>query len=650
VLLNFRPEYHAEWMQRSYYQQLPLLPLSPESTAELLGDLLGHDPSLQRLRTLIQERTGGNPFFIEEIVQSLVETGVVAGTKGAYRLLTPAEEIGLPATVQSVLAARIDRLPEREKRVLQTASVIGKKFAEPILRRVVDLGDGELPATLDALTGAEFLYAEALYPEAEYAFKHPLTQEVAYRSQLGERRARVHAAVARTIEELEAAKLGERAALLAYHWEQAGEAREAATWHRRAAEWVGLNNPAQALQHWGSVRKLVDTLPDTPENLAERAAVRAQIMTYLARMGDLEDQATSLFREGRELATRSGDPHVLSQVLNGFGLLRLFSGGVAEALNPLLESIRRADETVDIGLRVAVRYGLSCAHCFAGQLRECLAVAERGLGLARGDLDLGADRIGLSPSLGASCWHGIALSLTGRPREGAAELDRVIELARTSQQQLPLLLSHTCQVFRCEVTGEAAPALAHGREAVDYAERTGSQSGRIFAYLSLGIANVMNGAWHDALEVLGTALTIGGERRLSVLEGGVLAVVAAAHLGLGDRAKALTFAEEGIALCRRGGARLWEFSAQLTRIRILRESHGVGATREVEAALAEVAAWLEMSGAKSYEPFLHVERAELARLRGDHATRQRELREAHRLFLEIDAPIRAAEVARDLGS
>src|SRR5262249_22619907 len=197
--------------------------------------------------------------------------------------------------------------------------------------------------------------------------------------------------------------------------------------------------------------------------------------------------------------------------------------------------------------------------------------AEEGLRLADGDLDLGADRIGLSPSLGLSCLHGGALSLTGRPREGGAELDRVIELARTSQQLLPLLRSHAYHVFRCEVMGEAAPALAHGLEAVNYAERTGNQAGRIYAYFTLGLANVLNGAWHDALEVLGTALTIGRERRLSRFEGGVLAVMAAAHLGLGDRARALTLAEEAIAVSRRLGTRVWEFSALLTRIGALRE-------------------------------------------------------------------------------
>ncbi len=152
---------------------------------------------------------------------------------------------------------------------------------------------------------------------------------------------------------------------------------------------------------------------------------------------------------------------------------------------------------------------------------------------------------------------------------------------------------------------------------MDYAERTGHQIARIFAYLCLGLANVLNRAWHDALEVLGTALTIGRERRLQGWEGGVLAMMAAAHLGLGDRAKALALAEEAIAVGRRRRHPSPEFSALLTRIRALRETLGLQATREIEAALAEADAWLEMSGAKSYEPFLHVERAELARLNGD---------------------------------
>jgi hypothetical protein len=389
VLVNFRPEYHAAWMQRSYYQQLPLLPLGAEAIAELFTDLLGTDSSLRRLTELIRERTGGNPFFIEEMVQSLVEAGALIGMRGAYRLGKPGKEIALPASVQSVLATRIDRLPDREKQVLQTASVIGQNFSEPILRRVAGLGDEDLTGALHTLTNAEFLYQEALYPETEYAFKHPLTQEVAYRSQLAERRAEVHRAVARAMEDVDSGKLDESAALLAYHWEHASDGREAAKWHRRAAQWVGTNNSAEALRHWQSVRQLLDTLPETPENLAERARVRAQIMNHLARVGDPEDQAVSLFIKGRELATRSGDPHVLSELLSGFGLVRYLSGAVDEAFDLLLESIQRADGTSDRALRVAARYGLCFGLWLAGRFRECLAVAEEGLGLCHGDPGLG---------------------------------------------------------------------------------------------------------------------------------------------------------------------------------------------------------------------------------------------------------------------
>jgi len=221
-LSSFRPEYHAAWMQKSYYQQLPLLPLGPEAIADLLADLLGSDPSLAGLADRIRAHTGGNPFFIEEAVQALVEVGTLAGCRGGYRLATPVERLAVPPAVRAVLAARIDRLPEREKQVLQTAAVIGRAFDEPVLRRVTSLAEDELAVALARLVGAEFLYEEALYPETVYAFKHPLTLEVAYGSQLGERRARVHRAVAEALEAASTEHPGERAALIAQHWEGGG--------------------------------------------------------------------------------------------------------------------------------------------------------------------------------------------------------------------------------------------------------------------------------------------------------------------------------------------------------------------------------------------------------------------------------------------
>src|SRR5262249_39840217 len=179
----------------------------------------------------------GNPFFIEEVVRSLEETGSLAGHRGAYRLARAVETIAVPATIQAVLAARIDRLAEREKGGLPMAGVIGQEFGERLLCRASDLSEPDLAAALRGLVTAEFLYPSALFPEAEYTFTHPLTQEVAYGSQLAERRARVHAAVAAAIEERDGDRLDERAALLAHHWEGAGDALPAARAPPPAAAW-----------------------------------------------------------------------------------------------------------------------------------------------------------------------------------------------------------------------------------------------------------------------------------------------------------------------------------------------------------------------------------------------------------------------------
>jgi adenylate cyclase len=222
-------------MQRSCYQQLPLQPLPPDAIAALLAELLGPDPSMEEVAGSIRERAAGNPFFIEEMVQSLAELGQLLGEKGAYRLAGEAVALALPATVQAVLAGRIDRLSEHDKHVLQTAAVIGKDFSEPLLRAVTALPEEELGHALSGLVRAEFLLATALHPEPAYAFRHPLTQEVAYHAQLADGRAQIHSAVADAIKTLRADRLGEFASLIAHHCEAAGKRGEASRWRRRAA-------------------------------------------------------------------------------------------------------------------------------------------------------------------------------------------------------------------------------------------------------------------------------------------------------------------------------------------------------------------------------------------------------------------------------
>ena len=217
LLVNYRPEYQHGWGSKTYYTQLRLDPLPPASAEEFLQALLGDDPSLAPLKQLLIARTEGNPFFLEESVRTLVETGALVGTPGAYRLAQPLQGMQVPATVQAVLAARIDRLPPEDKRLLQTAAVIGTDVPFTLLRAIADLPEAALHRGLAHLQAAEFLYETRLFPEPEYTFKHALTHEVAYGSLLLERRRVLHARLVEALEALAPDRAAEQVDRLAHH-------------------------------------------------------------------------------------------------------------------------------------------------------------------------------------------------------------------------------------------------------------------------------------------------------------------------------------------------------------------------------------------------------------------------------------------------
>src|SRR6516162_10347562 len=210
LLVNYRPEYQHSWGSKTSYTQLRLDPLPPVSADELLQALLGNDASLTPLMPLLIARTEGNPFFLEESVRTLVETGVLVGEHGAYHLAQPLASLQVPASVQALLAARIDRLRPEDKRLLQTAAVIGHEVPLPLLQAIADTPDEALYRSLAQLQAAEFLYETSLFPELAYTFKHALTHEVAYGSLLQERRRALHAQIVEAIEQLSADRLTEQ--------------------------------------------------------------------------------------------------------------------------------------------------------------------------------------------------------------------------------------------------------------------------------------------------------------------------------------------------------------------------------------------------------------------------------------------------------
>ncbi len=636
MLVNFRPEFRAEWTRRSYYQQQALAPLGEPALEELLADLVGSDPSLAGLAARIHARTSGNPFFAEEIVQSLVESGALAGSRGAYRLAQPLAALALPASVQVVLAARIDRLGEREKSVLQTAAVIGREFPEALLRRVVELRADDLSSALRALVQAEFVHETALYPEAEYAFKHPLTQEVAAGSQLRERRARVHAAVAHALVEIHAEKPDAHAALLAHHFEEAGLAAEAAHWHRRAAEWIGARDTMESLAHWRKVAELLAGLPKTDETRSQRARALGEVVWFAGRSGLPEGEIEPSFREGLALARPSGNARAEALLLSGRAF---FPGPDSGAWAH--EALAVAERAGDVAMQQVA--GLNLTLLGVAEERGNLALADRLIELAGGDVLLGAEMIGYSPLLMLHAQRMSTLVHLGRLREAEDARQRTRTLLERNPDPAVESVLHSSSVALAEAVGDDDRALREALRADELAEAIAFLAVRRLAKAWLFDALVSRGDHGAAQQVLSEIRTRFGEESADRL-----ASMARLHLGLGDAGRALREATAALERMAREHVRRGEPRTRITRALACLRARGAAARAEIEDDFARIAELIDSGGAELYRPPLHEARAELARALGDEAGHARELREAHRLYAEMGADAHAQRLAKEL--
>jgi adenylate cyclase len=645
LLLNFRPEYHAEWMQKSWYRQVPLTPLAPESIGELLADLLGDDPSLAALEAPIYARTAGNPFFTEEVVQSLIESGYVRGERGRYRVAQAIDRLEVPATVQTVLAARIDRLAEREKRVLQVASVIGKDFPQPLLSAVTELSADELDAALVALRRAEFVHELSIYPVHEYTFKHPLTQQVALESQLKEHRKRVHVKVAMAIEEQDAARLEERAALLAHHWEEAGELLTAAQWHRRAAEWFARTEFSAAIGHWQQVRSLVKGLAGDRDAIELGVAACTQLLSYSWRVGPSREQDRALLDEGQALADSVGDrsAHLLLAVI--YARAFCAAGDVTTYLPLAAENRRAALDVDDEAVEALAAVWLVDALGFAGRFAEAIDRSDEGLAGTPRHLPDAMRVVGFEAYTLYSFWRGVSLNWSGRLGEGLEELERCRRLADEdgSSEFAGFALSFSTEGHY--FAGDAERALTSAAQLDEISRGQGEHaflSGH--AHVALGWSQLAAGRAGQAIEMARRSLDL-----LEVADKSVAcqpaALLAEAVLLSGDLSAALAAAMEAIDMCRRVGRPQYEAIGHGVRARALLRRDGPAASDEAKGALDEAAALIEQTGAEILAPSLLEWRAELAGALGRVEDQQQLLSEAQQRYEGIGAPLRAERLA-----
>src|SRR5262249_24115846 len=268
LVANYRPEYQHTWSNKTYYTQIRLDPLSRESAGELLRVLLGDDRSLQPLTRLLIDWTDGNPLFLEESVRHLVELTVLAGQWGKRRLLKAPTTIQVPPTVGAILAARIDRLPPEEKRLLQSAAVIGENVPFALLKVLTNLPEDQLRRSLAHLQASEFLYEANLFPDLEYTFKHALTHDVAYGSLLQETRRVLHGRIMAAIERLHPDRLAEQVENLANHAFRGAVWDKAVRYLRQAgAKAVGRSAHSEAVRCLGQALAALQGLPQGPRSI-----------------------------------------------------------------------------------------------------------------------------------------------------------------------------------------------------------------------------------------------------------------------------------------------------------------------------------------------------------------------------------------------
>ncbi len=658
LLLNFRPEYRRDWMNRSVYRNLPLPALNSAGARELLDDLLGNDSSLQDLTQKLVSRALGNPFFIEELIRSLVEAGNLAGQPKAFRLVKPVKTQTLPRTVQAVLAARIDRLGEAAKQVLQTASVIGQEFEEMILRQVLDLIGTELDDCLYTLNEVEFFYQKAFYPKPVYAFRHPIVREVAYHSLLGKPRAKLHRRTALAIEAIQPDRQDELAGLVAYHWEKAADPLKAARWHRRAARLAGFAEIQRTFFHWSQALKLAQQAGVTDETLKLQLEACCGALEIGGRVDISPRQVRDIFERGRKLARKFGDSHSLLRLHEDMAARLGWSGDFAGQRRYLNAATMIAEKVPDPEIKLGLLQRRYVAEFHQGNLASALSLIEDGIAgceAAQSALPHPVFKRLLRSFLLA---RANVLAMTGRLKQAAALIDQASHLMASADiSPQDSRTTHTEALVRANLSiysGDIDACLRDARLFVELANRSGSTWAMAVSASTLGRAHLTAQRWSQARESLEYGLAQARQHKLGLeAEASYLALLAEALTGCGDLEQALVTAEEAVAVACRKQTLFWELQAQISLAGVLLHREGIKDRPRIAKALARADELIEKTGGAVMKPLIIIRQADFAKRNGDDAGHQRMLQEAHLLFRAIGAHGYAERLAaklRDLGT
>jgi class 3 adenylate cyclase/tetratricopeptide (TPR) repeat protein len=504
LLVNYRPEFQHSWASKTYYTQVRVDPLPPESAKELLEGLLGADSGLHQLKQLLVEHTEGNPLFLEESVRSLVDTHALTGARGVYRLTKPVETIQIPTTVQAILAGRIDRLPPDEKYLLQSASVFGETVPLILLQAIVEMPESSLSKGLRHLQTAEFLYAASLFPNLEYSFRHGLTCQVAYGGLLQERRKTLHAKVVAVIEGMYPDRLTEHIERLAHHAIRGETWERAVTYARQAASRaMDRSAYAQAGVYFDQALEALTRLPESRATMEQAVDLKFARSSPFIALGEL-DRHISCSEEALQLAKRLGDPHRLARITSAVGNA-LWQRGENARAREFVDSVLVVSESLGeptLVMNAALNLGLICA--------------------TNGDYRRAADLLGRAAAI-----------LTG---------DRLRQ--RFGRVNYPAVTARAALAVSLSELGLFAQAATVADECLGIVELLAHQNGMLLAYDAACTVLLRRGEFHHSVPRLERALALCNEKGFHTLFSETAGALGYAYARVGRMREALSLLEQ----------------------------------------------------------------------------------------------------------
>jgi tetratricopeptide (TPR) repeat protein len=558
LLVNYRPEYQHGWGSKSSYTQLRLEPLPPEGAEALVAALLGSDSTLDSVRRLLIERAQGNPFFLEESVRSLVETRVLTGGRGEYRLEKSPQHVQVPATVQAILTARIDRLPAENKRLLQSAAVIGKDVPFALLQAIADVPEEGLRLGLTHLQAAEFLYETSLFPDLEYTFKHALTHEVAYGSVLQDRRRPLHAWIVDAMEALYPDRLTEQVERLAHHAFR-GEVWDRAVRYLRQAGAKALARSAnrEAVACFERALLALSHLPDNREALEQAIDLRFDLRTSLFPLAEFE-RIVGYLREAERLARTLDDQRRLGQVSVYMCHNLWMTGHPAEALAFGQSAQAIAESLKDVPLQVTGNLYLGGACLRTGDFGRAEDLLRKVLGWVEGDLS--RERFGQAgfPAVMARFFLDWLFADLGKFEEGIAHGQEGIRLAEALDHPYSLAAMCSALAYLHIARGE----LGHGVRLLERGVALSHEWNLTFLSAQntgiLGYAHALSGRTAEGIPLLEHALGAAETMGFGASQP-IFLICLGETYALADRLDdALALAERALSFTRERGQRGYE--------------------------------------------------------------------------------------------